>query len=136
MSGAEYKAIRKELGLTQPALAQILGRSVITIKRRENGTALDSEAVLAMQQLRATIRRHREPQQRTQAMKETQTQALLRNAKQALEAYRQQENEARKALASASESVRKAKEKYEALFLKEQEEAVKAMKADYMHCTK
>lgn len=40
------------------------------------------------------------------------------------------------ALPSASESVRKAKEKYEALFLKEQEEAVKTMKADYMHCTK
>lgn len=69
-------------------------------------------------------------------MKETQTQALLRNAKQALEAYREKENEARKALASASESVRRAKEKYESLFLKEQEEAVKAMKADYMHCTK
>jgi TorA maturation chaperone TorD len=57
-------------------------------------------------------------------MNETKTQSLLRNAKQALAYYRQQEDEARKALAMAAETTRKAKEKYEALFTKEQNEAV------------
>ena len=68
-------------------------------------------------------------------MNETKTQTLLRNAKQALESYRQQENEARKALAMAADSTRKAKEKYEALFAKEQEEVVAKLKAEYNHCT-
>jgi len=68
-------------------------------------------------------------------MNETKTQTLLRNAKQALESYRQQENEALKALAMAADSTRKAKEKYEALFLKEQEEAAAKLKAEYRHCT-
>jgi len=68
-------------------------------------------------------------------MNETKTQTLLRNAKQALELYRQQENEARKALAMAADATRKAKEKYEALFMKEQEETVAKLKAEYNHCT-
>lgn len=69
-------------------------------------------------------------------MNETKTQYLLRNAEKALQAYREQENEARKALAAAVESTRKAKEKYETLFLQEQNEAVARNKADYRHCTK
>jgi hypothetical protein len=66
---------------------------------------------------------------------ETKTQSLLRNAKQALDLYRQEENEARKALFMASESTRKAKEKYESLFQKEQDEAVAKLRAEYNHCT-
>ena len=68
-------------------------------------------------------------------MNETKTQILLRNAKHALESYRQQENEARKALAMYADSTRKAKEKYEALFAKQQDEAVAKFKAEYRHCT-
>ena len=68
-------------------------------------------------------------------MRETKTQTLLRNAKQSLEAYRQQENEARKALAMAAESTRKAKVKYEALFAKEQHEDVANLMETYRHCT-
>ena len=67
-------------------------------------------------------------------MNETKTQTLLRNAKQALESYRQQGNEARKALAMIDDSTRKAKEKYEALFLKEENEAVARLKAEYTNC--
>jgi len=71
----------------------------------------------------------------TAPMKETQTQTLLRNAEQALKSYREQENEARKALAMAADSTRKAKEKYEALFAKEQDEAVARLLSEYRHCT-
>ena len=68
-------------------------------------------------------------------MNETKTQTLLRNAEQALKSYREQENEARKALAMAVESTRKAKEKWEALFAKEQDEAVARLLSEYRHCT-
>lgn len=34
---AQYRAIRKELQLTQPQLAELLGVAVSTISRRENG---------------------------------------------------------------------------------------------------
>jgi len=66
---------------------------------------------------------------------ETKTQYLLRNAKDSLQSYRDHENELRKALAAAAESTRKAKEKYEELFLKDQQEQVAALKKEYMHCT-
>ena len=69
-------------------------------------------------------------------MNETKTQTLLRNAKQALAAYREKESEARKALASAEQSTKAAKAKYEELFAKEQNEAVAKMKSEYTHCTK
>jgi hypothetical protein len=68
-------------------------------------------------------------------MSETQTQALLRNARQALDVYRDQENEARKELARAVELTRRAKEKHGALFAKEEAETVARMKAGYYHCT-
>lgn len=41
----------------------------------------------------------------------------LRRAEQALAAYREQENQARRALYEATESTKRAKEKYEALFM-------------------
>ncbi len=67
---------------------------------------------------------------------ETETQSLLRNAKQALEAFREREREARKNLASAVEQTRKAKEKVEALFAKNEDELCAKKLADYRHCTK
>lgn len=51
------------------------------------------------------------------AMKAEQDDSLrLRRAEQALAAYRQQENDARRALADAVAATKRAKEKYEALF--------------------
>ena len=69
-------------------------------------------------------------------MNDTKTQQLLRNAKQALASYRQQEDDARKALAMAVESTRMAKDKYEALFAKDQDEQVAKLRDEYNHCTK
>ncbi len=68
--------------------------------------------------------------------KMTKTQFLLKNAKEALEAYRNQENELRKALADAIETTRKAKEKYEDLFGKNEQEVAKALREQYRHATK
>ena len=69
-------------------------------------------------------------------MNETETQIRLRRATEALAAYRSEENEARKALAAAVESTRKAKEKMEELFARDQAERVKQLEAEYNHCTK
>ena len=51
MTPAEYKAAREKLGLTQVELASRLGVSVRTIKHREGGRLITSEAVMAMQLL-------------------------------------------------------------------------------------
>ena len=51
---------------------------------------------------------------------ETESQTVLRRAKDAIAYYREREEQAIKALASAKEDVRKAREKYEQLFLAEE----------------
>lgn len=73
---------------------------------------------------------------KTNCMKETETQIRLRSANEALASCRAKENELRKALAAAMESTRRTKEKAEELFMQDQDEQVKRMKAEYSHCTK
>ena len=53
---------------------------------------------------------------------ETESQAVLRRAKEALAYYREKENQAIINLASAREDTRNAREKYEKLFLKKKSE--------------
>ena len=66
---------------------------------------------------------------------ETETQTRLRRAKESVAAYQSAENEARKALADAIESTRRAREKYEALFVAEENlERARKLK-QYSHCT-
>lgn len=67
---------------------------------------------------------------------ETEDQTRLRRAKEALAQYRQREDEARKALAAAVESTKRAKEKYEEMYLAEEKREVERLKASYLHCTK
>lgn len=66
----------------------------------------------------------------------TETQIRLARSIEALNVYRDMENAARKTLAIAVEDSRKAKEKYEELFHKDQTEQVKKLKEDYCHSTK
>ncbi len=66
---------------------------------------------------------------------ETETQTRLRRAKESLAAYKNAEDEARKILAGAMESTKRAREKYEELFLAEDKrEHARKMNA-YDHCT-
>jgi hypothetical protein len=51
---------------------------------------------------------------------ETESQTVLRRAKEALDYYREREKQAIETLAGAREDVRKAREKYEQLFLAEE----------------
>lgn len=66
---------------------------------------------------------------------ETENQIRLRRAKESVAAYQAAENEARKALASAVEFTKRAREKYEELFLAEQNRECAKRLADYNHCT-
>ena len=66
---------------------------------------------------------------------ERELQIRLRRAKEALAYAVEKESEARRALRSAEESRRVAKEKYEALFLEEEQAEVGRRKAAYGHCT-
>jgi hypothetical protein len=66
---------------------------------------------------------------------ETETQRRLRNAENALVAYRDKENELRRALAAAVDSTRKARERVAELYEKDQQEQVALKKAEYRHCT-
>lgn len=66
---------------------------------------------------------------------ETETQTRLRRAKEALAAYQNAEAEARKVLAGAIESTKRARDKYAELFLAE-ETRERARRMDtYNHCT-
>lgn len=67
--------------------------------------------------------------------KETETQTRLRRAKEALARAIEQENEARRELRRAEESRKLLKEKYEVLFLQEEQEEVQRRKSEYRHCT-
>ena len=53
MTGPEYKAIRKKLGLTQAGLAARLGVTRKTVNSRENGAKITEEAALAILSLSA-----------------------------------------------------------------------------------
>ena len=66
---------------------------------------------------------------------ETELQIRLRRAKEALAYAVDKESEARRVLRSAEESRRVAKEKYETLFLEEEQAEVSRRKAAYHHCT-
>lgn len=68
-------------------------------------------------------------------MKETETQTRLRRAKEALAVALEKENEARRELRRAEESRKLNKEKYEAIFLQEEQEEFQRRKADYRHST-
>lgn len=67
---------------------------------------------------------------------ETELQIRLRRAKDALAYALDKESEARRVLRSAEESRRLAKEKYETLFLEEEQAEAKRRKDAYNHCTK
>ena len=68
-------------------------------------------------------------------MKETENQTRLRRAKESLASCRSAEAEARKALAEATESTKRAKDKYEALFAAEEQAEFNRKKSDYRHAT-
>lgn len=68
-------------------------------------------------------------------MKETENQTRLRRAKETLAACWHAEAEARKALAAAVESTRRAKERHEELFALEEQQEIARRRADYRHTT-
>ena len=57
MTSAEYKAARDRLGLTQAALASVLGINRVTVAKREGGAVITREAELAILALPKTKRR-------------------------------------------------------------------------------
>lgn len=67
---------------------------------------------------------------------ETEDQTRLRRAREALIAYQWSETEARKILAAAVDSTKRAREKYEELFIAAENREVKRRLATYDHCTK
>lgn len=67
---------------------------------------------------------------------ETESQTRLRRAKEALENYQAAEAEARKALHHATESTKRAREKYSELFHAEENRVRERLIKDYNHCTK
>lgn len=67
---------------------------------------------------------------------ETEEQTRLRRAKDAIAYCQASETEARKALSAAMESTKRAREKYEELFLAAENREVTRRRATYYHCTK
>jgi hypothetical protein len=67
---------------------------------------------------------------------ETENQIRLRRAKESVIACQAVEMEARRALASAVESTKLAREKYEELFMAEEKQERARSMRDYNHCTK
>ena len=65
----------------------------------------------------------------------TELQIRLRKAKEALNYATEKESEARRSLAVAEASRRAAKDKFDALFLKEEQTESVLRKATYNHCT-
>jgi hypothetical protein len=66
---------------------------------------------------------------------ETESQTRLRRAKESVIALQAAEAEARKALADATESTKRAREKYEELFVNEEKAERARRKNNYDHCT-
>lgn len=52
MLGARFRAYRRQLGLTQKAVAQKAGLSVMTVQKFETGTSLDISLTTIMRLLR------------------------------------------------------------------------------------
>lgn len=69
-------------------------------------------------------------------MSETDTQIRLRRAKEAWEAAKETETTARRALATAMEETRRAKDRHEQLWLQNEAEEVSRRKLGYLHTTK
>lgn len=69
-------------------------------------------------------------------MNETENQTRLRRAKDALAFARETETSARKALSDAVEATKRAKERYEDLFLAEEQAECARLKSTYDHATK
>jgi hypothetical protein len=69
-------------------------------------------------------------------MNETDTQIRLRRAKEALAAAREAESRAITARSEAAETRRRAKERYDELFLREVQEEYTRRMANYRHATK
>ena len=67
--------------------------------------------------------------------KETENQVRLRRAKEALAACRDAETEARKTLAAAIAATRRISEKYQALFIAEENLECSRRKTSYNHST-
>lgn len=71
-----------------------------------------------------------------EGMNATENQTRLRRAKEALAACKAAEDDARRALADAVESSKRAKERYEVLFMAEESAEVARRRANYLHETK
>lgn len=69
-------------------------------------------------------------------MNETENQTRLRRAKESLTTARDTEAIARKALNDATEGTKRAKERYEELFMAEEKAEALRRKADYRHETR
>lgn len=67
---------------------------------------------------------------------ETEGQTILRRAKEAMQAANQKASDARRALADAEASAKRAKEKYEDLFMQEERREAARLRSAYDHCTK
>ena len=67
---------------------------------------------------------------------ETENQVRLRRAKEGLKACQDAETEARKSLIRATEATKHAREKYQELFLAEENFEHSRRKTSYSHCTK
>ena len=67
MTSAEYKAARDRLGLTQAALASVLGINRVTVAKREGGAVITREAELAILALPKTKRRAKPENDKDQA---------------------------------------------------------------------
>lgn len=66
---------------------------------------------------------------------ETEGQTILRRAKEAMQAANQKASDARRALADAEASAKRAKEKYEDLFMQEERREAARLRSAYDHCT-
>lgn len=69
-------------------------------------------------------------------LNETEGQTILRRAKEAMQAANQKASDARRALADAEASAKRAKEKYEDLFMQEERREAARLRSAYDHCTK
>ncbi len=67
---------------------------------------------------------------------ETEHQTRLRRAKEAVSNCQTREADAIKALAEASKDTKRARDKYEELFLAEEQREAARLRANYNHCTK
>lgn len=67
---------------------------------------------------------------------ETEDQTRLRRAKESISACQDRENECRRALAAAAESTKRARERFEEIYLAAEKHEVTRLRAQHNHCTK